>query len=106
MVGAFNSLFHTATWIGAGSSTSAKSAHEQKMASILGSWRILIVNLFSLLIAICLITFLNHRDFANESNAVRQQLAMRISEDAIKDETTRAKVQETIRNIQPEGGCA
>ncbi len=101
VVGAFNSLFHTATWIGAGSSTSAKSAHEQKMASILGSWRILIVNLFSLLIAICLITFLNHKDFANESNAVRQQLAMRISEDAIKDETTRAKVQETIRNIQP-----
>jgi len=35
----FNSVFHRASWIGAGLSSAAKNPHEQKMASILGAWR-------------------------------------------------------------------
>ncbi len=104
IVVAFNAIFHIGSWIGAGTSTAAKSAHEQKMASILGSWRYSMINIFYILVAICLITFLNHKDFAPEANAVRQTLTTRAVADVLKDSKyaeTRVKVQEVIDSSQP-----
>ena len=101
IVVAFNGIFHAATWIGAGTTTAAKSAHEQKMASILGSWRYSIINIFYLLVALCLIVFLNHKHFSKPANEVRQALAIRVADDVIKDETTRNAVKQTISEIQP-----
>lgn len=100
----FNTVFHRASWIGAGTSTAAKSAHEQKMSAILGAWRGTIINIFYVLVAICLIGFLNHKVFAPEANVVRQTLVTRAADDVLKGEkysTTRAKVQATIDASQP-----
>ncbi len=101
LVAAFNSIAHAGTWIGAGTTTAAKSAHEQKMASILAAWRLSIVNVFYLLVAICLIVFLNHKDFAVGANQVRQQLASRVVEEVVVDAGSRARLHKTIDEIQP-----
>ncbi len=102
---AFNAIFHRGSWLGDGVSCAAKSAHEQKMASLLASWRYSIINVFYILVAICLIVFLNHRHFALEANVVRQELATRALADVLKDgkyADTRAKVQATIDQLQPQ----
>ncbi len=102
IVAIFNTVMHRASWIGAGNSCAAKSAHEQKMAGLLGNWYAAMVVVFSLLVAVCIITFLNHKDFAVEANQVRQSLATKVVTDVVKDETTREYVTEAISHIQPE----
>ena len=97
----FNVIFHTATWIGSGTSSAAKSAHEQKMASILGNWSLQLMNILYLLIAVCLITFLNHKDFAVEANSVRQTLSSRSAAEVISNPETLEKVQKTIAEAPP-----
>ncbi len=101
VVAAYNSIMQRASWTGAGYDASAKSPHEQKMAGLLGGWRAAIVSMFYLLIAICLITFLNHKNFATEAHEVRTTLATRVADDVIKDTKTRTAVKETIAQIQP-----
>ncbi|MBQ7652406.1 MAG: hypothetical protein IJS15_15720 [Victivallales bacterium] len=101
IVAAYNSIMQRASWIGAGYTTAAKSPQEQKMAGLLGGWRGALVSMFYLLIAICLITFLNHKDFANEAHQVRTTLATRVADDVIKDTQTRTAVKETIAQIKP-----
>ena len=84
IVAAYGTVMNRASWIGTASSNSAKSPHEQKMAGLLGNWRSAIITVFYLLIAASLVTFLNHRDFATEANAVRRNLATRVAEDVFK----------------------
>ncbi|MDD5727799.1 MAG: hypothetical protein PHV59_04460, partial [Victivallales bacterium] len=45
-------VLHRASWLGNGSSSAAKNPHEQKMAGVLGAWRISITSIFYVLIAI------------------------------------------------------
>ncbi|MCQ2396293.1 MAG: sodium:panthothenate symporter [Lentisphaeria bacterium] len=104
IVVAFNRIFHAASWIGAGNTTAAKSAHEQKMASILAQWRGALMDIFYMLVAICLITFLNHRHFSKEAAQVRHDLATRVASDVLKDAKyadTLVAVKDTINNIPP-----
>ena len=63
----FNSIFHRASWIGAGLSSAAKNPHEQKMAGILGAWRGSVSTIFYILIALTIITLMNHRNFSPEA---------------------------------------
>ncbi len=105
IVAGFNCVVHLGTWIGAGTSTAAKSAHEQKMASILANWRMGLINTFYMLVAVCLIVFLNHKDFAKNASDVRHQLATRVAEDVMKGEEnqeTRERLQKTIDAIPPQ----
>ncbi|MGN0867623.1 MAG: sodium:solute symporter [Oligosphaeraceae bacterium] len=105
IVAGFNCVVHLGTWIGAGTTTAAKSAHEQKMAAILGNWRMALINTFYMLVALCLIVFLNHKDFADGASAVRHQLASRVAEDVLKGEENqelRSRLQETIQAIPPQ----
>ena len=101
IVVAFSFFFHATTWIGAGTTTAARSAHEQKMANVFAGWRSAIISVFSLLMAITIITFLNHKHFAKEANAVRQALATRAVEDVVKDPASRARVKEAIAAMPP-----
>ena len=94
-------LMHSATWIGAGNSCAAKSAHEQRMAGVLAGFRSHIIGVFQLLVAICLIVFLNHKNFAPEANLVRQNLATRAVNEVVKDTETRERVLKTIAAIKP-----
>ena len=68
------------SWIGAGNSTSAKSPHEQKMAALLGTYRGSLNSIFYILIAVALIAYFNHKDFAPQAKEVRDTISERVSE--------------------------
>lgn len=98
----YGALMNRANWLGAGADTSAKSAHEQKMAGLLGGWRSSIINVFYVLIAVGLITYLCHKDFAADANVARQTLVTRVADEIITDPTAKEKVIEQIKTIQPQ----
>jgi Na+/proline symporter len=94
-----NSIFHRASWIGAGLYSAAKSPHEQKMAAILGAWRGQISNIFYVLIALTIITLLNHRNFSSEAKNIRDSVSSNISKELIVDQAQRASFNQTVQAV-------
>ena len=93
-------FMHRASWIGAGgTSTAARSPHEQKMASLLGTWRTAMGTLFYVLIAVGLLTFLNHKDFSGDAHKIRLQLTDKVAAEVVVDPTLRGRVTENIRRV-------
>ena len=99
IVAVFYTIFHRASWFGGGSTTAAKNPHEQKMAGVLGSWRGAITSIFYVLIAITIITLLNHRNWAPQAKVVRDSISSHISQELIADETDRKEFNARIRAI-------
>jgi len=95
----FNHIFHRASWLGAGISCAAKNPHEQKMASILGAWRGQISTIFYVLIALTIITLLNHRNFSSEAKNIRDSVSSNISKELINDQAQRASFNRSIQSI-------
>lgn len=94
-------IMHRASWTGAGGSTSAaKSPHEQKMASLLGTWRLALGNIFYLIIAVALLAFLNHAKYANEAHNIRTKLTSQIAHDIVKDPVVRENVISNVKNAK------
>jgi len=77
------SILHRASWLGAGYSTAAKSPHEQKMAGVLGNWRGALNSLFYLLIALGIITALNHQNFSKIARDVKINLSEHIATELV-----------------------
>ena len=99
-VGIYITIMNRGVWIGAGYTTAAKSPQEQKMAGLLGSWRGAIVTLFEILVACTIITFLNHRNFAEQAHAVRKDLVVRAANDVLKtDPGARSAVKASIEDL-------
>jgi Na+/proline symporter len=97
IVVAWGMVVNRANWIGTAYSTAAKTPHEQKMAGILGAWRGASINVFYVLVACVLVTFLNHPDFAKASGQVRRDLAARVADDVLKDDdAARAAVKAAV----------
>jgi Na+/proline symporter len=99
VVTVFTSIFHRASWIGAGTSSAAKSPHEQKMAGLLGSWRGAIVSILYLLIGVTVITLMNHGIWAPQAKLVRDDVSARISEELVADGVNRETFNERIHAI-------
>ena len=76
-------ILNRAVWISGGSQTSAKNAHEQKMAGVLGTWRTGFATLMQVLIAIMLIVMLNHKDFSDIALKVRRDLCSKTAEEVM-----------------------
>jgi Na+/proline symporter len=103
IVAAYGTVVNRGTFIGGGYSTAAKSAQEQKMAGLLGTWRSTIITVFYILIASALIAFLNHRDFAVEAGAVRKSLVARVADDVFKnDSRSREAVKAAVADVPPQ----
>ena len=79
-VGLVTTVINRGSWIGAGNSTSAKSPHEQKMATLLGTYRGSLNSIFYILIAVALIAYFNHKDFAPQAKEVRDTISERVAE--------------------------
>ena len=88
----FTLVINRAVWIGAGNSTAAKTAHEQKMANLLGQWRGALSNIFYILIAVTIIVVLNHQKYASTAKLIRDDISAAVANDIVKDPATRAKV--------------
>ena len=76
-------ILNRAVWISGGSQTSAKNAHEQKMAGVLGTWRTGFATLMQVLIAIKLIVLLNHKDFSGIARRTRLKLCAKTAEEVM-----------------------
>ena len=99
-VSLFVYIFHRASWYGGGgSSTAAKTPHEQKMASLLGTWRGTIMKIFYILIAVTIITLLNHRNWAPQAKNIRDSISAHISKELITDEAKRKEFNARIKAI-------
>ncbi|NMA41784.1 MAG: sodium:panthothenate symporter [Oligosphaeraceae bacterium] len=99
VLGIFSAIFHRASWLGAGTSTAARSPHEQKMASLLGAWRNTVVTILYVLIAVTIITLLNHRAWSPEAKNVRDNISRRVAEELIEDEAQRVDFVRRIQDI-------
>ena len=76
-------ILNRAVWISGGSQTSAKNAHEQKMAGVLGTWRTGFATLMQVLIAIMLIVMLNHKKFSDTARRTRLKLCSKTTEEVM-----------------------
>ena len=86
-------LLQRASWNGAGSSsTAARSPHEQKMASLLGTWRQAMGTIFYVLVAVTVLTMLNHANHSDKAHKIRLELSDKIAGEVISDTAMRDKV--------------
>ena len=91
--GVVATLLHRASWTGAGgSSSAARSPHEQKMASLLGAWKGALNGVFYVLLAVALLAFLNHNAFAPKAHQIRKELSVQIAKDIVTDSAVQDKV--------------
>jgi SSS family solute:Na+ symporter len=71
MIGIIGVLYGAMSWQGTQAyNSSAKSAHEAKMGSVLGNWRGFPQGLFLLFVPIIIYTVMHHPDFSSVSTAV------------------------------------
>ena len=86
VVSIFAGILNRGNWFGATSSMAAKSAHEQKMAGILGTWRNGFNPLFYLLMAGMILTVMNHVHYAPKAKEIRTEMCSRIVGEIIADQ--------------------
>ena len=89
-------------WFGGGSSsTAARSAHEQKMAGLLGTWRCTLGNIFYVLLGLAVIVMLSHHRFAKDAHKIRLELSTRIAEEVIENPGVRSEVVTALKELPP-----
>ena len=82
-VGVFSNIMNRAIWLGSGFSTSAKSAHEQKMAGVLGVWRGGFSSLMLTMLGVMMIVMMNHQDFSAKAQKTRIQLSQKVASEVM-----------------------
>ena len=101
VVTVFTTIIHRASWIGAGTSTAAKSPHEQKMASLLGTWRGALNGIFYVLIAVMILTVMNHKNFAPMAKEIRTDLCQQVAKDVAGSEIMQKKINQKLAALPP-----
>ena len=95
----FSSILNRSVWFGGGSSSAARSAHEQKMAGILGAWRAGFNPLFYLLLAGMVLTVMNHVKYAGKAKEIRTEMCARVADEIIPDLKVRKELTARIAAI-------
>ena len=91
-------LLQRASWIGAGSSSNAaRSPHEQKMASLLGTWRSALGLIFYVLVAVSVLVMLNHANHAQEAHKIRLELTSKVAKEVVSDKAMCAQVISSLK---------
>ncbi|MBO4631995.1 MAG: sodium:panthothenate symporter, partial [Lentisphaeria bacterium] len=88
----FSSIINRCVWFGGGASSAARTAHEQKMAGILGAWRNGFNPLFYLLLAGMILTVMNHVNYASKARQIRTELCARVADEIIPDRKIKEEV--------------
>ena len=94
-------VIHRASWLGVGSTVAARTPHEQKMAGVLGAWRQSSGVVFYLLLAVMVLTVLNHRNYAPEARDIRATLSARVAEEVLPDADARQRFAARIAALPP-----
>ena len=100
-VSIFAGILNRGIWFGGGASSAARTAHEQKMAGILGAWRNGFNPLFYLLLAGMILTVMNHVNYASKSKTIRTEMCAQIAQEIIPDQKTRQELVKRTSAIPP-----
>ena len=98
---AVNEIMHKASWHGTHTTIAAKTPHEQKMANILGAWRFSSAKVFYLLLAVMVLTLLNHRNYAPDAQSIRAAISTRVAEEVAEDGPARRRLIASARALPP-----
>ncbi len=98
----WGTVFHRASWIGASTSTAARTPHEGKMAGLLGTFRHALGLMFYVLLAAIVLIVMNHKNFAELGSEIRNRLSSKVSEDVIESPVMREKVKENLKKLPPQ----
>ncbi len=101
LVTAFSTILNRGSWMG-GMNSAGFSAHEQKMAGILGTWRNGFSIVFFFLIGIFLVVTLNHRDFAGKATDIRTNIINAVSGEVIAETEVRKKIETAVQSVPPQ----
>ncbi|MBE6386581.1 MAG: sodium:panthothenate symporter [Lentisphaerae bacterium] len=88
-----------AVWYGNGTSGAGRTPHEQKMAGMLGTWRGGFSALMTLMIAICIITTMNHAHFVPQAHKIRKELAVRVADEIVLNNKAKDAVTASVSQI-------
>ena len=91
--------FITAVWYGNGTSGAGRTPHEQKMAGMLGTWRGGFSAVMTMLIAISIITTMNHANFIPKAHKIRQELASRVADEIVYNPAAKAAVTDEVSKL-------
>ena len=94
-------ILHRGSWV-TGVSSRAKTPHEQKMGGLLGEWRGALNTLFYVLIAISMITLLNHKNFSKEAQSVRAELSSHVARQVAPTDEIRNNMTKSLQAIPPQ----
>ena len=92
--------FTQAVWYGNGTTGAGRTPHEQKMAGMLGTWRAGFSSLMTLLIAVSIITTMNHINFLPKAHTIRKELAVRVADEIVTDKKTKDAVTSAVSKLQ------
>lgn len=104
----FNFFMLLTTWIAmcmhrvsgiTGNSSAAITAHEGKMANLLGNWRTAFDTVFFVAIAVAIITVLHHQNYATKAKEIRTSITQVIANEKIKDPEERARFMDKMSAI-------
>jgi len=98
VVAIFVLFIHRGSWI---VTSGAKSAHEHKMAGVLGAWRGTFNILLYVVITIAVIVTLNHKNHAEVARTIRLEVSSKVADEIIADKNVRDAVIANIKKIPP-----
>ncbi len=78
-------VLNRGSWMGGGTSAAGRTAHEQKMAGVLSTFRGGFYSVCVLLFAAVMILFLNHEKFSGEARLVRTTTVSAVADELIRD---------------------
>lgn len=81
LVTLIGTVLNKAAWIGNDTTGSGRTPHEQKMASILGTWRNGFAQTMMALLGVFVVTFMLHNRFADQSHQVRIELSNKVAQE-------------------------
>ena len=94
-----NAVVNRGGWMGNDVSNAGRTPHEQKMAGMLGAWRQGFGGLMCMLVAILVITLMNHARFAPEARGIRLDIINQAAGEAIKDPEKRARIAAAVERL-------
>lgn len=101
VVGIFGSIVNRAVWVGNDGGNAGKTPHEQKMSGILATWRGGFSGLLYLALAVSVLTFMCHEDFADDAKTVRIDVARKVAEQVVPDKQMQDRLVTRLQEVEP-----
>ena len=86
------SVLNRGAWIGNDTSAAGRTAHEQKMAGILGAWRNGFSMLALMMLSLFMITIMHASRFSDKAEQIRKDLTEQVANELITDPSLRKRV--------------